>query len=283
MADAKPHPGTRLRELIGQGAILVPGTPHPVIARMFVVLGAPAVYVSGSGLANNLAFPDEGLLSRSKVLSAVSDILRVTSVPALVDADTGFCEERGGVGETVRACEALGVAAVQIEDQVPALKRCGHLAGKALISRRTMQKKISRAVAAKTNSDFLVIARCDARSVEGFESAVERARAYVAAGADMIFPEALESLDEFRAFRNALPDTPLLANMTEFGKTPYLMFEEFVEAGYQIVIFPQTVFRAMLQTAFFTYSHLRKFGTQEALVRHDLVMSRKEVDTFLIP
>jgi methylisocitrate lyase len=183
----------------------------------------------------------------------------------LCDADTGFGEAIH-VERTVRLYEEAGVAGLHLEDQIMP-KRCGHLSGKALVNSQTMASKVRAAVRARRDADFVVVARTDARSVEGFDAAVGRAREYLAAGADMIFPEALESADEFARFAQAV-DAPLLANMTEFGRSPLLSFEELAGLGYKAVIYPLTAFRAAMRAAEDVLKSLRDHGTQQGLLEH---------------
>jgi methylisocitrate lyase len=235
----------RLRELIANDCVAMPGAPNASIARQIERAGFDAVYISGAGLANCTAgLPDIGLLTLSEVVLLAGFIAKAVKIPAIVDADTGF----GGAenaARTICELEAAGLAGCHLEDQeFP--KRCGHLAGKSLIASADMEEKIKAAVSAKRDRDFLIIARTDARAVEDFPGAVKRARAYVAAGADAIFPEALQTKEEFREFARAL-DVPLLANMTEFGKSPLLPFEELRDLGYRMVIFPQSAFRVSMK------------------------------------
>jgi methylisocitrate lyase len=235
----------RLRELIAKDCIAMPGAPNASIARQIERAGFDAVYVSGAGLANCTAgLPDIGLLTLSEVVSLAGFIAKAVKIPAIVDADTGF----GGAENTARTIyelEAAGVAGCHLEDQeFP--KRCGHLAGKSLIASADMEEKIKAAVAARRDPNFFVIARTDARAVEDFSEAVKRAQAYVTAGADAIFPEALQTREEFHEFATAI-DVPLLANMTEFGKSPLLPFEELRDAGYRMIIFPQSAFRVSMK------------------------------------
>src|SRR6266516_2338947 len=214
----------RLGELISKGAVMMPGVPNAVMARQVARAGFDAVYISGAGMANATAgVPDIGLLTLTEVVQLAGYIARAVKIPTIVDADTGF----GGaenVARTIRELEAVGLAGCHIEDQeFP--KRCGHLAGKSIVDVEEMPEKIKAAVAARRDPDFMIIARTDARAVEGFDQAVERAAEYVAAGADAIFPEALQSLEEFRDFAREI-DAPLLANMTEFGKSPLISFHD---------------------------------------------------------
>src|SRR4051794_24570021 len=220
----------RLRELIRDGCVAMPGVFNASTARLVERAGFDAVYISGAGLCNATAgVPDVGLLTLTEVVMLAGYVARAIEIPAIVDADTGF----GGAenaARTVRELEAAGLAGCHIEDQeFP--KRCGHLAGKTLVSIEEMNEKISAAAAAKRNRDFLLIARTDARAVESFDKAVERARSYLAAGADAIFPEALQNEQEFRDFARAI-EAPLLANMTEFGKSPLLSLGQLKEMGY---------------------------------------------------
>ena len=190
-------------------------------------------------------------------------LARATALPVLCDADTGFGEAIN-VERTVHLYEDAGVAGLHLEDQLLP-KRCGHLSGKALVDSATMASKVRAAVRARRDPDFVIVARTDARSVEGFDAAVRRAREYLAAGADMIFPEALESADEFARFAQAV-DAPLLANMTEFGRSPLLAFEELAGLGYKAVIYPLTALRAAMRAAEEVLKTLHEHGTQRSLL-----------------
>ena len=238
----------------------MPGAPNASIARQIERTGFDAVYISGAGLANCTAgLPDIGLLTLSEVVLLAGFIAKAVKIPAIVDADTGF----GGVenaARTICELEAAGLVGCHLEDQeFP--KRCGHLAGKTLIASAEMEEKIRAAVSAKRDPNFLVIARTDARAIEDFPGAVKRARAYVAAGADAIFPEALQTKEEFREFARAV-EVPLLANMTEFGKSPLLPFQELRELGYRMVIFPQSAFRISMKTTGQFLRDLKKRASQ---------------------
>jgi methylisocitrate lyase len=251
---------TALRKLIAQGVVAMPGVPNASMARQVEQAGFDAIYISGAGLANCTAgLPDVGLLTLNEVATLAGFIARAVKIPAIVDADTGF----GGpenVGRTIYELERAGLAGCHLEDQeFP--KRCGHLAGKRLVETDEMSAKIRAAVAAKRNLDFLVIARTDSRALEDFEGAVERANAYLAAGADAIFPEALQTKEEFRDFALEVK-APLLANMTEFGKSPLLSVQELDELGYRMVIFPQSAFRVSMKTTAEFFRALREAGTQ---------------------
>jgi len=244
----------------------MPGAHNAATARLIERAGFPAVYISGAGLANATAgVPDIGLLSRDEVLQLAGYIARAVRIPALLDVDTGF----GGPAETartVRACERAGLAGLHLEDQVFP-KRCGHLGGKKLIPTKQMVAKLRAAVRARRDRDFLIIARTDARAVEGFDCAIARARAYVQAGADAIFPEALESAAEFREFARRTRGIPLLANMTEFGKSPLLSARQLAAMGYRMVIFPLTPFRVSMRAAEAVLRELKRRGTQRAWLK----------------
>lgn len=266
--DAKPF----LRKLLGDDeTYMVPGVYNPFTALLAESLGFKAVYLSGAALTGSLAMPDLGLITLPELTLFTRYITRVISIPLIVDADTGF----GGVlnvARTVRELEDAGASAVQIEDQeMP--KKCGHLMDKSLIPAEEMALKIRAAVEARQSKDFLIIARTDARNVEGLEEALERAKLYERAGADIIFPEALESVEEFKMFADEL-SVPILANMTEFGRTPYITFEEFRDAGVKFVIYPVTVFRANAKNALEIYKLLKKHGTQKNFL--DMLMERRE-------
>lgn len=265
-------PGMALRRLLKENDIIVaPGVFNPAVALLAERMGFQAVYLSGAALTGSLAMPDLGIITLTELSMFTSYISRVISIPVIVDADTGFGEVIN-VQRTVRELEAAGAAAIQIEDQVLP-KKCGHLSGKKLIPPEEMVKKIIAAVEAR-KKNTVIISRTDARAVEGLEAAVERAKLYVEAGADVIFPEALRSLEEFKAFAKALPGVPLLANMTEFGKTPYLTVDQFREAGYKIVIFPVTTFRYAMGAVREALEVLKREGTQKSLL--DRMMTRWE-------
>ena len=265
-------PGSVLRKLIKERDIIVaPGVFNPAVALLVERMGFEAAYLSGAALTGSLGMPDLGLITLTELANFTSYITRVVSIPIIVDADTGFGEAIN-VQRTVRELEAAGAAAIQIEDQVLP-KKCGHLTGKRLIPAEDMVKKIIAAVEAR-KKETIIIARTDARGVEGLESAIDRAKLYVEAGADVIFPEALKSLEEFKEFSKALPNTPLLANMTEFGKTPYLTVDQFKEAGFKIVIFPVTTFRYAMGAIREALDVLRKSGTQKPLLER--MMTRWE-------
>src|SRR5216117_396703 len=263
----------RLRELIAKGAVLLPGVPNAAIARQAERTGFDAVYISGAGMANATAgLPDIGLLTLTEVAQLAGYIAKAIKIPAIVDADTGF----GGaenVARTIQELENAGLVGCHIEDQeFP--KRCGHLAGKSLVDLEEMVGKMKAAVASRRDPDFMIIARTDARAVEGFDRALERAGEYLAAGADAIFPEALQNAEEFRDFAKEI-DLPLLANMTEFGKSPLLSFQDLVGLGYRMVIFPQSAFRVSMKASEEFLRALKKSGTQKEWI--DGMQTREEL------
>jgi methylisocitrate lyase len=263
----------QLRELIAKGAVMMPGVPNASMARQVEQAGFGAVYVSGAGMANSTAgVPDIGLLWRDEVVRLASYVAHAVKIPAIVDADTGFGEGEA-VSRTIRELEKAGLAGCHIEDQeFP--KRCGHLAGKTIVDARTMVARIKAAVAARTDKDFLIIARTDARAVEGFSGALERAGEYLAAGAEAIFPEALQSADEFRDFAKEI-DMPLMANMTEFGKSPLLTFGQLEDFGYRMIIFPQSGFRVSMKASEKFFQALKKAGSQKGWVNQ--MQTRQEL------
>ena len=233
-------------------------------ARLIEAMGFDAIYVSGAVFANSVGgLPDVGLMTLSESESHCANIARATTLPIIADADTGY-GEADNAARTVRILEQAGVSGIHLEDQVFP-KRCGHLEGKELVPASDFCEKISAAAAAKTSSDFVLIARTDARGVVGMDEAVSRAKAYLEAGADAIFPEGLRSADEFAHFAREV-DTLLLANMTEFGSTPYLKVETFAQMGYNMVIFPVTLQRCAMKAMEDVLRALRETGTQEPLL-----------------
>jgi methylisocitrate lyase len=252
--------GARLRELIAKGCVAMPGVPNAAMARQVERAGFDALYISGAGLANATAgVPDIGLLTLTEVAQLAGYIVSAVTIPAIVDADTGFGGSEN-VARTIHELERAGLAGCHIEDQqFP--KRCGHLAGKSLIPINEMVEKIAAAVRARRDPDFFIMARTDARGVEDFASAVKRAEKYVEAGADGIFPEALQNTDEFREFAKMV-EVPLLANMTEFGKSPLLSLRELADVGYRLVIFPMSAFRVSMKASEEFLRDLKQSGTQ---------------------
>jgi len=263
----KPTPSKprRLRELIAQGTVVLPGAFNALTAMQIERAGFDAVYVSGAGIAAARGLPDIGLLSMTEVVADAGAIARSVAIPALADADTGYGPPLS-VMRTVEVFEQAGLAGLHLEDQ-ESPKKCGHLPDKRLVAVAEMAQKVGAAAQARRDRDFLIVARTDARAVEGLDGAVKRARAYVNAGADAIFPEALESAEEFKAFAQALKKdrlaVPLVANMTEFGKTPYLTVKEFEALGYRLVLFPVTALRVATQAIEAMLEELRSLGTQQ--------------------
>ncbi len=263
----------KLRELLAQGTVAMPGAINALSARLIEREGFEAMYLSGAVLANSVGgVPDIGLMTLTEARAHASAIAEGTTIPIIMDADTGY----GGsdnAARCVRELESAGVSGIHLEDQeFP--KRCGHLDGKKLVPTEEFCEKIAAAAAAKTSPDFLLLARTDARGVTGYDDAVERAHRYLKAGADGIFPEALRDEEEFARFAKDVP-TVLLANMTEFGKTPYLKVERFAELGYKIVIFPVTLQRAAMKAMETTLRTIRREGTQESLLEQ--MQTRKDL------
>jgi methylisocitrate lyase len=263
----------QLRELIAKGPIMIPGVPNASMARQVEQAGFDSVYVSGAGMANSTAgVPDIGLLWRDEVVRLASYVAHAVRIPAIVDADTGFGEGEA-VARTIRELEKAGLAGCHIEDQeFP--KRCGHVEGKTIVDARMMVARIKAAVAARSDKDFLIIARTDARAEEGLDGAISRANEYLDAGADAIFPEALQSAEEFVDFAQEI-DAPLMANMTEFGKSPLLTFQELSDFGYRMIIFPQSAFRISMKASEKFFAALKNAGTQNDCL--DQMQTRQEL------
>jgi len=244
---------------------VLPGAFNALTAMQIERAGFDAVYVSGAGIAAARGLPDIGLLSMAEVVADAGTIARAVAIPALADADTGYGPPLS-VMRTVQAFEQAGLAGLHLEDQ-ESPKKCGHLPDKRLVSVAEMAQKIGAAVEARRDPDFLIVVRTDARAVEGLDGAVKRARAYADAGADAVFPEALESAEEFKAFAQALKKegvtVPLVANMTEFGKTPYLTVKEFEALGYRLVLFPVTALRVAARAIEALLKELKSLGTQQ--------------------
>ena len=249
----------RLRARLAEGRILaLPGAFNPLSAMLIERRGFEGVYLSGAVLAADLGLPDIGLTTITEVAARGAQVARVTQLPTIVDADTGFGEPMN-VARTIQLLEDAGVAGVHLEDQVNP-KRCGHLDGKQVVDVDVAARRINAATTARRDADLLVIARTDARAVEGLDAAIERARAYVDAGADAIFPEALLDEAEFAAMRAALP-VPILANMTEFGKGPSLSVAQLGELGIDMVIFPVSLLRLAMGAADRALDALAREGT----------------------
>ncbi|HVT29478.1 MAG TPA: methylisocitrate lyase [Lacipirellulaceae bacterium] len=273
MAEPTLTPGAILRETVAAAAIQAPGAPNALMGRLVEEMGFSATYLSGAAFsAGTLALPDIGLFTLTELVQQLSQLTARISIPVIVDADTGF-GDAANVERTVVELERAGAAAIQLEDQeLP--KRCGHLSGKSLVTTKEMCAKLRAAAAARSDDATVVIARTDARGVEGFDAAVERARQYVAAGADWIFPEALTTCEEFEKFAQAV-DVPLVANMTEFGKSPLLTFADLDELGYRVVLYPVTLLRVAMKAAESTLAILAADGTQRDLL--DLMQTRQEL------
>jgi methylisocitrate lyase len=271
--------GKRFREALAQEKPLqVVGTINAYHALMAKRVGYRAIYLSGGGVAaGSLGMPDLGISGLDDVLTDIRRITDVCDLPLLVDVDTGFGASAFNVARTTKALIKFGAAAMHIEDQVGA-KRCGHRPGKELVSKEEMCDRIKAAVDARTDPSFVIMARTDALASEGFESSLERSIRYVEAGADMIFPEAITELAMYRKFVDAVK-VPVLANITEFGKTPLFTVEELRSAGVAIALYPLSAFRAMNKAALKTYETLRKKGSQKELIGE--MQTRDELYDFL--
>lgn len=256
-------PGSKFRAaLAAEQPLQIAGAINAYAALLARRAGFRALYLSGAGVANHsLGIPDTGDTTLADVLTDARRIARRVDLPLLVDIDTGWDDPARAVSELA----AAGVAAVHLEDQVPA-KLCGHLPGKQLVPTEEMAARVRAAVAGKPDRDFVVMARTDAAAVEGLAAAITRAQAYVAAGADMIFAEALRPLDEFRAFTAALGNVPVLANLTEFGQTPYFTLAELRAAGVALALYPLSASRAAAASSLNVYSAIRHDGTQRNVV-----------------
>ena len=266
------HPGRRLRDAMEHGTIVVPGAFNALTARAVAAAGFEACYVSGGATANVAGYPDIGLITLTEMCHTIREVTQACGLPTIVDADTGYGEVESVV-RTTAEYERAGAAGLHLEDQVFP-KRCGHLEGKTLVPIDHMVEKIAAAVSARPCHDFLIIARTDARSVTGMDDAIDRANAYRQAGADMIFPEGLESEDEFAAFAAGSPGL-LLANMTEFGKTPDISADRFAELGYQLVIYPLSVMRLAMKQVVAGLEELKNQGSLGGVV--DQMQTRDEL------
>lgn len=262
-----------IKEQMKDHIVVMPGVFNAISAMIARDAGFDALYISGAGIANSVAgVPDIGLMTLTEVETQSRYIVDAVDIPCIIDGDTGFGEVVN-VMRMVRTLEKAGLAGVHIEDQeLP--KRCGHLSGKRIVSARVMTEKIAAAVEARRDPDFLIIARTDVRAIEGIDASIERAKMYLDAGADVIFPEALESRKEFAVFSKEI-DAPLMANMTEFGKTPFITASQFESMGYNMVIFPLTAFRTMLKSVKNTLEKLKAEGTQKGMVKG--MLTRREL------
>ena len=264
-------PGARLRELMAKGVLAAPGAFTALVARAVHAAGFEAVYVSGGATANTAGYPDVGLLSLTEVCRTIREVSSASKLPTIVDADTGYGEIEM-VRRTVVEYERAGAAAMHIEDQMFP-KRCGHLDGKTLIRTEDMCHKIQAAAETKS-PEFVLIARTDARGIDGIDAAIERGAAYRQAGADMIFPEGLANANEFATFAEQCPGL-LLANMTEFGKTEIIPLDAFGSMGYDLVIFPVTMQRIAMKAVVSALSTLREDGHVESLL--ETMQTRQEL------
>src|ERR1019366_7860867 len=254
-----------LRAALKSGRLLrFPGAFSPLVAMLIERQGFEGVYVSGAALSADLGLPDIGLTTLSEVAARGGAIARATDLPALIDADTGFGEALN-VARTIQTLEDAGLCGCHLEDQVNP-KRCGHLDNKSLVTTQAVVEKVRAAVGARRDKNFLIMARTDARASEGLDDAIARAKAYIAAGADAIFPEALADEGEFEKFRKAIK-VPLLANMTEFGKTKLLTAKQLSDLGINIVIYPVTTLRLAMKAIESGLAVLKKAGTQESLLK----------------
>ena len=249
------------KELASGKLLQMPGAHEPIVARIVEEQGFDGVYISGGALSAAMGMPDIGLTTLTEVTQRGRQIARVTDLPALIDLDTGFGEAMN-TARTIQECEELGIAGCHIEDQVSP-KRCGHLDNKLIIKTNAMCQKIAAAVDAKRDPNFLLMVRTDAKASEGIEAAMDRAKAYVDAGAEAIFPEALNTPEEYEAFRKAV-DVPLLANMTEFGKTPLYSKTQLADFGYNIAIYPVSSLRIAMGAIERSYAALKEEGSLES-------------------
>ena len=270
--------GKKFKKLVAENKPLqIVGTVNAYSAILAEKVGHQSIYLSGGGVAaSSLGVPDLGITTLSDVLEDAKRITQATSLPLLVDVDTGW----GGafnIARCVREMIKSGVAAIHIEDQV-SQKRCGHRPNKAIVTTSEMLDRIKAAVDAKTDSDFVIMARTDALAIEGMQSAIEKAQAFAEAGADMIFPEALNTIEQYQEFSNSL-SVPILANITEFGQTPLFSKEELFEAGVDMILYPLSAFRAMSNAALNVYQHILDDGHQHNVI--DTMQTREELYDFL--
>jgi len=266
MAPNADTPGGRLRAAIAaERPLQLPGASTAYHALLAARAGFRAVYLSGGGVAaGSLGLPDLGISTLEDVLVDVRRITAVCNLPLLVDADTGFGPSAFNVARTLQSLQRAGAAGLHLEDQAGA-KRCGHRPGKAIVPCDEMVDRIKAAVDARTDASFVVMARTDALANEGLAAAIDRSQAYVAAGADLLFPEAVTTLADYRAFCSAV-NVPVLANLTEFGRTPLFTTDELRDAGVAVALYPLSAFRAANRAAEAVYEALRRDGTQAAAV-----------------
>lgn len=276
--ETSTSPGAKLRQaLVQEKPLQIIGTINAYHALMAQRTGYKAIYLSGGGVsAGSLGLPDLGILTLEDVLTDVRRITDVCDLPLLVDVDTGF-GAAFNIARTIKSLTKSGAAACHIEDQVAA-KRCGHRPGKAVVEKEEMVDRIKAAVDARTDEQFVIMARTDALALEGLDATIDRAVAYVAAGADMIFPEAVTDLSIFKKFTEAVK-VPVLANITEFGFTPLFTRKELDSVGVSLVLYPLSAFRAMNKAALTVYQAIRKDGTQKQVI--DSMQTREELYDFL--
>ena len=277
--SSKLSPGARFRKALNDNKPLqIVGTINAYAAMMAERVGHQAIYLSGGGVANaSYGLPDLGMTSLNDVIEDVRRITAATDVPLLVDIDTGW----GGafnIGRTIQQMERAGAAAVHLEDQV-AQKRCGHRPNKEIVSKEEMVDRIKAAADARVDKDFFIMARTDSFQKEGLEAAIDRSKAYIEAGADGIFAEAVTELEHYKSFSAALGDVPLLANITEFGATPLYNRKELGDAGASMVLYPLSAFRAMNKAAVTVYQNILEKGDQKDVV--DLMQTRMELYDYL--
>ncbi len=269
----RPSPGRLLRQAVEGSTIQVPGAFNALVGRLIEQAGYDALYLSGAAFsAGSLALPDVGLFTLTELAQHTALLTRSVKLPVIVDADTGF-GAAVNVERTIVELEAAGAAAIQLEDQVLP-KRCGHLSGKGLVETDEMCAKLRAAAAARSDADLVLLARTDARGVYGLDEALDRAKRYLDAGADWIFPEALADAGEFARFADEI-DAPLVANMTEFGKSPLLTLDELAEMGYAAVLYPVTLLRTAMKAVEAALAVIANEGTQRELL--DLMQSRQEL------
>ncbi len=268
-------PGSRLKEALNlEKPLQIVGTINALMAMTAKRAGFRAIYLSGAGVANaSYGLPDLGITTLDNVAEDARRITDVIDLPLLVDIDTGFGATAFSIARTIKTLEKVGIAGVHIEDQ-EAQKRCGHRPRKKIVSTEEMCDRIMAAVDVRKDPDFMIMARTDAFANEGLQGAIDRIHQYIAAGANAVFPEALKSLEEFKAITEAI-SVPIIANITEFGKTPLFTVEELRGAGVSMILYPLTAFRAMNKAAEQVYSTLRKQGTQKSLI--DIMQTRAEL------
>jgi methylisocitrate lyase len=276
---ASQHPGRHLRVAVDQNQpLIVAGTINAYTARMAERIGHQAIYLSGGGLAaNSLGVPDLGISTLDDVLVDVRRITAVTQLPLLVDADTGFGSSAFNIARCIRDLDRAGAAGCHIEDQVSA-KRCGHRPGKAIVSTGEMCDRIKAAVDAREHDDFVIMARTDALASEGMAATIDRAQAYIEAGADMLFPEAMRELENYRELRQHV-QLPMLANITEFGQTPLFSQQELAAVGVDIVLYCCGAYRAMNKAAESVYRALLDDGHQRNVI--DIMQTREQLYDYL--